>query len=145
MTKAIRVIGIGSPMAGDTVGIEAVGLLQQDALWQGRSDIEWLALERPGAALLHYFAGVDMVCLIDALDHPQAGVHRIVPAELMAQASGLSSHDFGVAEALLLAERLGQLPPRLLILGIALASGGGAQGWYPALSALLQQGISQNG
>lgn len=145
MTESIRIIGIGSPVNGDTVGIEAVERLQQEAAWRGRSDIDWLVLERPGATLLHYFSGVETLCLIDALNHPAAGVHRIAPEDLLAQAGGISSHDFGVAEALLLAERLGQLPPRLIIYGISLPQGSAAQGWYQTLSGMLQKVLPLNG
>lgn len=145
MTKSVRIIGIGSPVSGDTIGIEAVERLQQDASWQGRDDIEWLALERPGAALLHYFSGIETVCLLDALDRPQAGVQRIYPTELLSRSGSISSHDFGVAEALLLAERLGQLPPRLIIYGIALPQGSAAQGWYQTLSGMLQEVLPPNG
>jgi hydrogenase maturation protease len=139
------VIGIGSPVAGDSVGIEAVERLQQEAEWAGRSDIEWLVLERPGAALLHYFSGVEMVCLIDALKHPVAGVYRIAPAELLSQAGAISSHDFGVAEALCLAQGLGQLPPHLVIYGIAPPRDGGWEGWYPQLYRLLGKALTPGG
>ncbi|MCW8918549.1 MAG: hydrogenase maturation protease [Gammaproteobacteria bacterium] len=145
MTKPIRVIGIGSPVAEDSVGIEAVERLRQEAQWAGRSDIEWLVLERPGATLLHYLTGVERVCLIDALNHPVAGVYRIAPAELLAQAGAISSHDFGVAEALRLAQGLGQLPPHLVIYGIAPPTDGGWEGWYPQLCSLLGEALPPGG
>jgi hydrogenase maturation protease len=133
----IRIIGIGSPVAGDTIGIEAVRRLQRAATWRGRRDIDWVVLERPGVALLSQFAGVDAVCLIDAMEHPVAGVHRILRDELLRQAGVVSTHDFGVAEALLLAERLGQLPPRLIIYGITPARPASGEGWLQELSAML--------
>ena len=145
MNKSIRIIGIGSPVSGDTIGIEAVERLQQEAAWAGRSEIEWLALERPGAALLHYLTGVETVCLIDALEHPVTGVYRIAPAELLSQAGAISTHDFGVAEALRLAQGLGQLPPHLVIYGIAPPRDSGREGWYPQLSRLLGKALTPGG
>jgi hydrogenase maturation protease len=140
--KSIRIIGIGSPVAGDTLGIEAVQRLQHDALWRGHGDIDWVVLERPGAALLSQLAGVDAVYLIDALDHPVAGVHRISPEELLTRAGKISSHDFGVAEALLLAERLGQLPQRLMLYGITPQRPETVEGWYHELSCMLADDIT---
>jgi hydrogenase maturation protease len=140
-TKTIRIIGIGSPVSGDMIGIEALQRLQQDELWRGRDDIEWVELERPGAALLAQFAGVETVCLIDALDHPLAGVQRIHPDALMAQSGNISSHDFGVAEALLLAARLGELPPRLIIYGVTPARLLREEEWYQQLSGMLVEDL----
>ena len=119
MTKAVRIIGIGSPVAGDEIAIQLVRQLRRDALWQKREEIEWLELERPGAALLHYFAGVETLCLIDTL---KSGVHsgivRLQTEDLLGEEAAISSHHFGLAEALHLATALGQLPPRLLIYGV---------------------------
>jgi hydrogenase maturation protease len=140
--KSIRIIGIGSPVSGDMIGIEAVQRLQQDELWRGRHDIDWVVLERPGAALLAKFAGVDTVCLLDALDHPQAGVQRIHPDALMAQSGNISSHDFGVAEALLLGARLGELPPHLLIYGLTSLRKHGEEEWYQQLNEMLVEDFS---
>lgn len=120
MTKTVRVIGIGSPVHGDTIGMQLVEQLRGDACWRQRGKIEWLILERPGAALLHYLEGVETVCLVDALqsgDHE--GVIRIEPEALLSEEALLSSHHFGVTEALRLATALQCLPPRLLVYGIA--------------------------
>jgi hydrogenase maturation protease len=145
VNKSIRIIGIGSPVSGDTIGIEAVERLQRDEAWRERCDIDWLALERPGAALLHYLTGVETVCLIDALKHPVAGVYRIAPAELLGQAGAISTHDFGVAEALRLAQGLGQLPPHLVIYGITPSRDSGREDWYPQLSLLLGKALTPGG
>jgi Ni,Fe-hydrogenase maturation factor len=78
-----------------------------------------LVLERPGAALLQYFAGVETDCLIDALaSEEHSGVVRIEPDALLLDKAAISSHRFGVAEALQLAAALQQLPPRLLLYGV---------------------------
>ena len=111
-------IGIGSPVDGDTIGMQLVQRLQTDPHWSKYGEIEWLVLERPGAALLQYFSCVDTVCLIDALEGADA-VTRIEPNELLAQDGLISSHHIGVAESLQLAAALAQLPPRLLIYGVS--------------------------
>ncbi len=141
MTKGVRgrvrVIGIGSPVVGDEAGMQLVERLRDDVLWHQRDDIEWLVLERPGAALLQYFSGAETVCLIDALDSRQAtAVVRIKPEELLLGDTALSSHHFGVAEALQLGNTLKQLPPRLLIFGVT-----GQPGSYSQLSAMLAESI----
>ena len=118
MNKTVRVIGIGSPVEGDRVGMQLVERLRNAPEWSQRDEIEWLVLERPGAALLQTFSGVETVCLIDALEGGDS-VRRIVPQELLAQEVMISSHHIGVAEALQLAELLNQLPPRLLIYGVS--------------------------
>lgn len=99
--------------------MQLVEQLRHDAQWRKREDIEWLVLERPGAALLHHFDGVESVCLIDALEHSeQERVERIELGDLLPGEITMSSHNFGVAETVQLAAALKQLPPRLLIYGV---------------------------
>jgi len=120
VTKTIRVIGIGSPVAGDTLGMQLVAQLRDEAQWRQRGEIEWLLLERPGAALLQYFDGAETVCLVDALESgTHEGVVRIDPGALLTEGAVVSSHHFGVAEALQLAAALQRLPRRLFVYGIA--------------------------
>lgn len=139
-TKSVRIIGIGSPVSGDEVGMRLVERLRQDASWQTCEEIDWLVLERPGATLLQYFNGVETVCLIDALDSAEhQGVVRIKPEILLAETATFSSHQFGVAEALQLANTLQQLPTRLLIYGIA---SGVLSKSFDELSAMLRQDLS---
>ncbi len=140
VTKSVRIIGIGSPVQGDALGMQLVERLRQDAQWQLRDEIEWLLLERPGAALLQYFGGVETICLIDALDSSLAqGVVRIEPESLLTETGSFSSHQFGVAETLQLAKTLKQLPQRLVIYGIA---GGSFTTLYDELSTMLTQDLS---
>jgi hydrogenase maturation protease len=138
VAKSIRVIGIGSPVPGDTLGMELVAQLRDEEKWRRREEIEWLLLERPGAALLQYLDGVETVCLVDALEgHQIDGVLRIDPDSLLSEGAVVSSHHFGVAEALQLAAALQRLPPRLLIYGIAGESARAAQ-----LGALLAHDLT---
>lgn len=119
MSKSIRVIGIGSPLEGDDIGMRLVEQLRDDPHWSKQTGIEWQVLERPGASLLEYFESAETVVIIDALrsdDHE--GVVRIKPDDLLVEASLLSSHHVGVAETLQLAAALNQLPLRLMIYGV---------------------------
>ena len=137
--KSVRIIGIGSPVSGDELGLQLVEKLRQDVVWQSHDEIEWLLLERPGAALLQYFDGVETICLIDALDcDDHQGVVRIKAESLLAETGSFSSHQFGVAETLQLATTLKQLPPRLFIYGIA---GGSSSTLVDELSAMLTQDL----
>ena len=138
MTKTVRVIGIGSPVEGDRTGMTLVEQLRDDVMWQQREEIEWLVLERPGAALLQYFTGVETLCLIDALKG--AGpVVRIDQNELLTQDNVISSHHIGVAESLQLAAALHLLPPRLVLYGV-----GDHPESYSQLSAMLSEALAPN-
>lgn len=142
----ITIIGIGSPVSGDEHGLQAVEELAATA--SVRADMaapRWLALERPGLSLLEAWQGADTVVLIDTLLSPQANrpVQRIALDDLLQQASGLSSHDIGVAEALAMAKVLGQLPPRLLIYGITVCDKRevAATDWLQPLQQMLQDDL----
>ena len=139
----IRIIGIGSPVVGDEIGMQLVEQLRSDVVWQQREEIEWLVLERPGASLLQYFAGVDIVCVIDALESSShKGVVRLALDEILGEERTFSSHQFGVAESLQLARVLNQLPHRLLLYGIA---GGQVSQNHDELSAMLRHDLPASG
>jgi hydrogenase maturation protease len=112
----IRIIGIGSPFGADQLGWLAIEHLQTCRL----ADCELIKLDRPGSGLLAYFQGAEQVVLIDALQSPgRAGEVVAVSVDELANCVGLTScHGFGVAEAISLAARLGNLPDRLDLLGI---------------------------
>lgn len=139
----ITLIGIGSPINGDQIGLEAVELLRKSRAGTDceNTTIRWLSLERPGLNLMQAWQGADTVVLIDALlcSLTSQPVQRIEPDTLLQQASGISSHDIGVAEALAMAKALGQLPPRLLIYGITVSEGdeAAATNWLQLLQKML--------
>lgn len=124
MTR-VRVVGVGNPEAGD----DAVGLL---AVRAARPELEALGVEvvETGAGLhvVDLLAGADLVVIVDAVREPsgartpgtivraEAGPEGL-PAEL---GSSLSSHGFGVAEAVGLAAALGGAP-RVVVLGVEAA------------------------
>ena len=112
-----RIIGIGSPFGADRLGWQAIDLLAGASL----PATELLKLDRPGSELIRYLAGVDEVVIIDAV---QSGgcrpgtVLALARSDLACLPALNSSHGFGVAEALALAERLDALPARIRLLGI---------------------------
>lgn len=133
-------MGVGSPVAGDEVGLLAVRRLQQRLLWCDPSlQLKWLARERPGLTMLDEWGGMDCVVLIDAMtgEEATAAVSRIEPGQLIAAACPLSSHSVGVAESLALAEAVGALPQQLLIFGIAQGGSPDEGAWLNMLEEML--------
>ena len=124
MTR-VRVVGVGTPDAGDDV----VGLI---AVRAARSELEALGVEvvETGAGLhvVDLLRDVDAVIVVDAVRAPRGGrpPGTIVRAEagpegLPAEVgSSLSSHGFGVAEAVGLAAAL-EDAPRVVFLGVEVA------------------------
>jgi hydrogenase maturation protease len=122
----VRVVGVGNPDAGD----DAVGLL---AVRAARSELERLAgveVVETGAGLhlVELLDGVEAVVVVDAVRAPRGGrapgtIVRVeagpqgLPAEI---GSSLSSHGFGVAEAVGLAAALDGAP-RVVFLGVEIA------------------------
>ncbi|MEW8627823.1 MAG: hydrogenase maturation protease [Candidatus Thiodiazotropha sp.] len=112
----IRIIGVGSPFGADRAGWLAIDYLQSCQL----EDCELIKLDRPGSGLLSYLQDADQVVVIDALSSTgRAGDVVRVSRDELAQCQGLTScHGFGVAEALALADQLGELPQQISLLGI---------------------------
>ena len=119
----LKVIGIGSPFADDQVGWLLIDRLRQAEKLQPylNSQLELLAIDRPGAGLLSQLAGQKNVIIIDAVvtgaDLGQLHCWSD-PVVLESCCSSLSSHGFGLAQALMLGRQLGGLPEQMLILGI---------------------------
>lgn len=111
-----RVIGIGSPFGADQLGWRAIDLLKDEDL----SDCELIKLDRPGSDLIRYFEGADELVLIDAVQAGQApgSLMKLERSELSSVDCQTSSHGFGVAEALLIAEQLELLHDKLILIGI---------------------------
>lgn len=107
------VLGVGSPFGGDRVGWRVVERLA--AAGETRARLE--ALDRPGPALVTAMAGAAFAVIVDAVrPAPAPGtVHRLTYSDDLPARSPASSHGFGVAEALALGQRLGQLPPWVVI------------------------------
>ncbi|MFP4616259.1 MAG: hydrogenase maturation protease [Thiohalorhabdus sp.] len=106
----VAVLGIGSPFGGDRVGWTVVEALraEAEASWPA---VRLAALDRPGPGLLPHLEGVGHAVLVDAVRSgaPPGTLHRFRHLDELPAAEPLSSHGFGLAEALALAGRVGVL------------------------------------
>ena len=113
------VLGIGNPERGD----DAVGLAVARLLRRMLPEAVEVA-EHAGdaASLLARLDGVAAALLVDACagGGPAGTVRRfdVALAPLPHRAFGLSTHGFGLAEAVELARTLGRLPPRCIVYAI---------------------------
>jgi hydrogenase maturation protease len=113
------VLGVGSPFGADRVGWCAVEALRPrlgDAL-------VFECCDRPGARLLPLMRGRCCVIIIDALLGATPGSLHVLQAADLVRDAGTAVHGFGVADALALAEALGDLPPRLVLIGVGVGAG----------------------
>jgi hydrogenase maturation protease len=101
-------------------------------------------------ALLDAWAGADLAVVVDAVrwDHtPAAGVTRIdaisQPDALAGWGTGASSHGLGVAEAVALGRALDRLPPRLILLLVALTDEGHGTGLSPTVERHVDNAVAQ--
>ena len=113
------ILGIGSPSGDDQAGWMVVDALRARGVQTGR-EIVIDKLDRPGAALLTLIEQADRAILIDAMQgNGQPGtIRRFDQQNWPAYRGGLSSHGFGVLDALMLGRELGSLPPRVDLYGI---------------------------
>lgn len=142
----LKIIGIGSPVGDDDIGwrvIDALSVAQWLQPWLGHG-VELMSLDRPGVALLEQMGGVSQVVLIDAMSSgraPEAVACFTWPFSTE-EANLMSSHGFGVGEALSLGQVLGSLPPKIWVWGveIRIAKGkvGGGDWTTEQISKILQ-------
>ena len=116
--KTTLVAGIGSPFGADQLGWQIIEKLESDSRIPDCCDL--LKLDRPGADLVATIQRYPNVVLIDAVqsDQPRGTFVRLDSGQISQQARGLSSHNFGVAEAIALARAMGQLPRELILFGL---------------------------
>lgn len=122
MTEAVSrriVLGIGNPNRGDdAVGRRVARLLRRMA----PDDVEVAEHDGEAAALIARLDGAAAAYLVDACASgaPAGTVHRldVGAAPLPQSLFGLSTHGFGLAEAVELARALGQLPPCCIVYAI---------------------------
>ncbi len=116
----ITVIGIGTMFRGDDVAGLAV-CRKINAL--ARPGVRCLEQSGDGALLLDTWRGADTVIVCDAVMSagPPGALYEFDAQKdtLPEQFFSYSTHQFGLAESVKLAEHLGLLPQRLLIVGIA--------------------------
>jgi len=116
----LRVVGCGNPYAGDDgAGLEIVRRLREN--WDGSCEL----LDRPqaGLELLDCMQGADVILFVDAVSSgaPPGTLHLVpLPSpDLEARGLGaLSSHGWGLTEALSLMSALEWQAPRLFLLGV---------------------------
>ncbi len=120
---AWRIIGIGSPVAGDDLGWLAIDWLRNAGVDR---HAELLTLDRPGPGLLDHLQPDARVILIDAMEAglPAGTLRELALDDLLAQARPPSSHDLGLAETLALAQALEVLPRQLHLIGIQMTGEG---------------------
>jgi hydrogenase maturation protease len=124
----VHIIGIGSPFGDDRIGWEVIEALRGSALLRrfGSEAIVADCCDRPGGRLIPLLTDADFGILIDAMrsGSPPGTVRRLTPDDITPAepASGpVSSHGFGLGQALALARTLGTLPSRLAVFGVELA------------------------
>jgi hydrogenase maturation protease len=122
MPDRVHIIGVGSPFGDDRLGWAAAESLQRssvlNSLEPGRIAIS--ILDRPGAMLLALWDEADHVILMDGV---RSGAvpgtrHRLTAGDVTDTRIPATSHGFGIAAALQLAQVLENLPNRLLLRGI---------------------------
>ncbi|TCS73280.1 hydrogenase maturation protease [Sulfuritortus calidifontis] len=112
----LRLLCIGSPFGADAVAWAVGKRLSELGLPAG---CEVRLLDRPGLQLLEEMRDAETVLLLDAARGIAPGrLHRVESLDELGLAGQSSSHGIGVAEALRLAEQLGQLPERLSVFAI---------------------------
>lgn len=137
MNEAVRVIGIGSPFGADQLGWRVVDALRAD---QSLPGIGLLQCRQP-SELPQLLAGCKKAVLVDAaLAGREPGtLLRLGIGDLPAAGLAVSSHGFGVSEAVQLAGVLGSLPAGLVVL--ALETGSPEQPLLPEWIERLAQAV----
>jgi hydrogenase maturation protease len=121
----VKVIGIGQRLRGDdAAGLAAVCYWQLE--YQARVErpnVQVELAELPGIGLINLLEGAKTVILVDAVhSHARAGtIHRLSEDKLETFSEGAeSAHGWGVAETLLLGQKLmpASMPEELYLIGI---------------------------
>ncbi|HXQ48953.1 MAG TPA: hydrogenase maturation protease [Thermoplasmata archaeon] len=113
------VIGVGNRHRHD----DAIGLEAVDRVRERLGDrVRALPYDGESTGLLDLWAGVSLVVLVDALrSHGAPGrIHRFEGdlAPLLAEPATTSTHGLSVGEVWRLGRSLGQVPDRLVVLGV---------------------------
>jgi hydrogenase maturation protease len=145
-TPRILVLGVGSPFGDDRFGWEAAEALRYSAAINTAAPgrIEILALDRPGAMLPVHWRETDIVILLDAV---RSGAvpgtrHCLDARDLPGAHVSCSSHGFGVASAIGLAQALGNLPSKLLLRGVEADPAWRDSGLSPAVVTALPRFVA---
>lgn len=119
MTRRVMVIGVGNPDRGDdAVGRTVARMLR----WILPNEVEVAQHRGEATDLATLIEGVAAAYLVDAsaADTCAGTVRRfdVGAAPLPQRMFGLSTHGFGLAEAIELSRALGGLPPRCIVYAI---------------------------
>lgn len=139
MSSQVLVLGLGNVLCGDDgIGPRVIAELTRRGLPEGVTALDG---GTGGFDLLNVLEGWERVVIVDAADvgrEPGQFV-RFTPREarLAGSADALSLHHAGLAEALALAEALGQPLPEIVIFGVQPAQIGWGEGLSPAVEAML--------
>ncbi len=144
--RRVVVIGVGNSMRRDDGAGIAVVERARPLLPPG---VEVRTLSGEATALLDAWAGVDLALVVDAVrwDRPPLdGVTRIdaisQPQIVGGWGAAASSHGLGVAEAVALGRTLDRLPPRLILLLIALVEEGQGEGLSPTVEGYVDAAVA---
>ncbi len=119
----VCILGIGSPAGDDRAGWLTIDALIALGMKTG-NDFVIEKLDRPGANLIPLLESAAWVILIDAMQShgPIGRIQHFGEEDWPVYCQGVSSHGFGVLNALSLARELGNLPSRLDVYGIEISS-----------------------
>jgi hydrogenase maturation protease len=112
----VRVVALGSPHGDDRAGWEVAERLRQ----QRPPGVEVAIVTEP-LRLVEQLGGCACLVVVDACRSggvPGTVVRLCWPDDRLAGGARASTHGFGVADALALANALGRLPPRVVLIGI---------------------------
>lgn len=143
MTHRILIIGIGSPVGDDRVGLIAAERLREAPAACAPVVVE--TADRPGVRLIDLWSRSDDVILVDAVQTGAVpgSVLRMTEERIASARSPWSSHGFGLAETVALARALDRLPARLVLFGVEIAAPPKGVALSPELSAALPGLIHQ--
>jgi hydrogenase maturation protease len=145
--KSILILGVGSPFGADRLGWQAVAALERQSLAAQFPDLDirFEQSDRPGSRLLTLLGQADAAIIIDAMRAglPAGSVRRFAVDELDAESGLMSTHGFGVADALALGQALGGLPGEMVVVGIEMGEGEPAVESQAALFELVQGELVQ--
>ena len=136
----MRVVGIGSPFGDDRAGLEAARRLAAEP----PPDTTVCLADRPGIDVLELFEATDAVILIDAARSgaPLGTLHDLaLDAVARSTVRLVSSHGFGVGEALVLARVLDRLPRRGRVLAIEAAASTPGAALSPAVETAIAAAV----
>ncbi|MBI1422964.1 MAG: hydrogenase maturation protease [Gammaproteobacteria bacterium] len=120
----VRIIGIGSPFGNDSLGWQVIEMLKANDMLATfpHEHLELIAADRPGLNLIQMLQDAEFVILVDAICDPNrhGTIMHLTREELVVPEVILSSHRADVASAIALADKLHQLPGKMILIGLGI-------------------------